>query len=460
MLFVIFVCLLPSAIGWSIVRNKAAFSSNIRTHLASTVTDTINNEDTFVNTIETTQQQKAAEIAASFQPHDDYNPYIRNGHLQSILGFFLRETCAYIPRVDSLEGVLDLFQRMQGGLEKRSSEASHAQFWDDRFEIETPDHDWFHVDCKYSTTGTSTKGMPNATAPTVIMLHGLQSSSYGALAVEMARAFTGQGMNCHCVNFRGCSKDARGETVMNSQMGGYHLGFYQDLIHYLDLFKKEYPNTPIFLSGFSLGANAVLKCLGDLGMDAVKRYNILGAAVMCAPMDQSKNAPVLGKPLSIQRYIYTDGLLKSLQHVAQLQRQQFPELEKIVDFDGIQSAETITDFDDAFIAPLYGFRNALDYYRQTSSIHVMDKIVVPTMILNAYDDPFLDPNVWPTHLSSEFGGPAPLKMIMTESGGHLGFSFHQVDENDSRLDSMTPSWGSMTAASFLGHVHKATEKME
>jgi predicted alpha/beta-fold hydrolase len=395
-------------------------------------------------------QEKAASIASSFSLDEDFDPKIRNGHLQSILGFFLRESCSYVPRNENL---VNFLRRIQQGFEQASPETENAGFWDERERIDTPDGDWFHADSKYYCH-PDPHDITSATAPTVLLLHGLQSSSYGNLAVEMARAFGSMQMNVICLNFRGCSKDNSGANIPNDTLGAYHLGFTKDLLQFLELFRERNPTTPIYLTGFSLGANVVLKCLGDLAEQAPE-MNIQGAAVLCAPLDQLKNAPVLARPWSIQRFVYTSGLVKSLQTMALGQLERLQAYDK-VSVSRILQAETISEFDDAFIAPIYGYKDCWDYYQESSSIHVLPKIAVPTLILNAVDDPFFDNTVWPTAISCEHGGPAPLKMIQLVSGGHLGFSFHQVDDDDSRVGSNTPSFGSQAAASFLYHVHRQT----
>jgi predicted alpha/beta-fold hydrolase len=331
-------------------------------------------------------------------------------------------------------------------------------FWDHRERIETPDGDWFHADTKYvKETDTAN------TAPTVILLHGLESNSNSTLSTEMAQAFLAKGMNCVCLNFRGCS------GTPNDQPGGYHLGFTDDLKQYLQILRERRginDSSRLYLTGFSLGANVVLKCLGELGATAVTDYNIYGAAVSCAPLDQQRNSAKLALP-GINRFIYTDQLLKGLKGRAVIQLERFHngnEETDAFDYPRAMRAETITEFDDAFIAPVYGFTGAADYYAQTSSIFFLERMAVPTMILNAKDDPFLDATVWPTAMSRENGGKAPLKLVRTEHGGHLGFCWHRVaaDDADGEMllqhmmndndDQPPPSWASAEQARFLAHV--------
>jgi uncharacterized protein len=163
------------------------------------------------------------------------------------------------------------------------------------------------------------------------------------------------------------------------------MGFTQDVFFYLERLKKKSPNTEIFLSGFSLGANVVLKALGELGHDASTRYNIRGAAVVCAPFDQERNSIAFSKP-GLNRRLYSNGIVQKLQEKARLQLQAFcdgDENTTAFDYRGVCEAKTISDFDAAFVAPVFGFRDHIDYYRQTSSIHFLEKITVPTFILNA-----------------------------------------------------------------------------
>ena len=356
--------------------------------------------------------------------------------MQTILGYLLRDQCAYLPCSNPLASFLTRSIRSQ----KSGSGLPRSEYWDHTEKVPTPDGDWFHVDTKYCDK-------PNA--PTVLLCHGLESSAGSRLAQEMADCFVAAGTHCSCLNFRGCS----GEP--NDTIGGYHLGFTDDLKYYMQFMQERGLTTNgLFLSGYSLGANVVLKCLGELGEDASTKWNIQGAAVACAPLDQMQNSRVLAQP-GINLYIYSRNLLNGLQKRAREQLLQFcdgDENTSKFDYPRAMSAKTISDFDDAFIAPIYGFEDCWDYYRQTSSLHYLDRITVPTLMVNAKDDPFMDPAVWPTEKSAEYGGTAPLKMVREETGGHLGFTFHLVDDNDNRLKGSSPSWGSVELGRFIEHL--------
>ena len=181
---------------------------------------------------------------STFRP----SPLWRNKHVQTIFGALYREE-----------------RDFTGTIYRRQT-------------IATPDGDFFDVDIRVRNPN------PAATTTTplkiVVQTHGLESTSTSPLCQSMADDFIRVGGvdEVHTICFRGCSGSP------NKTPGAYHLGFTADLKHYLSLLSSSTPNARVFLSGFSLGANVVLKCLGELG-DSASSLNIAGAAVTCVPYD-------------------------------------------------------------------------------------------------------------------------------------------------------------------------------
>lgn len=390
-------------------------------------------------------QKQAALIANSFTPNE-FRPWLKNQHVQTIGGFLLKEKCAYLPPGD-LEAAQHVAAAILHKWNTRNDEPSSSntsKFWHHRERIETPDGDWFHADSRY---------VGRSDAPTVLIFHGLESNSESINTQEMAQAFTDIGMHAVCLNFRGCS------GTPNNKLSGYHLGFTDDLHQYVKrLAKNPSSSSPIYLAGFSMGANVVLKALGEMGERAALEYNIRGAAVLCPPLDQNRNAEFLAKP-GINRVIYTGNLVNQLKKRTRNMWEIICDGDEdtdMFDFKRTMAATTVTEFDDAFHRGVNGFKDCWDYYRQTSCIHYLDEICVPTLLLGAKDDPFFDPAVWPIEKTSEHGGAAPIKMVRTENGGHLGYSFHQLDDaNDERLrkrGTTPPSWAQTELSRFLDHV--------
>ncbi|GAX18977.1 uncharacterized protein FisN_8Hh198 [Fistulifera solaris] len=383
-------------------------------------------------------QKRAATIANSFQS-SEFRPWLKNQHVQTIGGFLLKETCAYLP-----PGDFEAAQHIAAAIvDKVQRPKASTQFWHHRERIETPDGDWFHVDSRW---------VSRSDAPTVLIFHGLESNSESMNTQEMAQAFNDIGMHAICLNFRGCS------GTPNNKLSGYHLGFTDDLHHYVARMAKQNTTSPVYLAGFSMGANVVLKALGEMGEQAALDYNIRGAAALCPPLDQNRNAEFLARP-GINRVIYTGNLLKQLKKRTRKMWEILcdgDEETDMFDFRRTMAAQTVTEFDDAFHRGVNGFEDCWDYYRQTSCIHYLDKICVPTLLLGAKDDPFFDPAVWPIEKTREHGGLAPIKMVRTEHGGHLGYSFHQVETaEDERLRKngiSPPSWAQYELSRFLKHV--------
>jgi len=198
----------------------------------------------------------------------------------------------------------------------------------------------------------------------------------------------------------------------------------------------------------------VLKALGELGEDAVTKYHVHGAAVAGVPFDHERNCRFQNSN-AFSRKVYINNFVRSLQDRTQQQLELHcdgNEDTDTFDYPRAMAAETNYEWEDAFIAPVYGFTDYLDYYRQTSCIRFIDYIAVPTLLVNAEDDPLFDPMVFPREKSVEGGGKVPLKMVRTKHGGHLGYIFHQPDqtENEQAVASWMPT---ELAARFIQHVH-------
>lgn len=390
-------------------------------------------------------QTRSAQISASFEPRT-FTPWIKNRHLQTILSVFLRME----PDCDYVTSPNDTLQTMVKKLSnsKSSLPPLGETYWDKRERIETPDGDWFHVDSKLQPSEKASNGL-------MIIMHGLESNSESNLSVDMARAYFDLGLDVSCIIFRSCSGQ------INDTPGAYHVGFTQDVKQYLDTVTSEGADRPIYLSGFSLGGNAMIKTLGELQAEAIDKYNIRGAVAFCPPLDCEKNSVVLAGG-GVNRIAYTNTLLKSLKQKAQENLDRYYDGDEeacIFDYQGAVNCKTIFEFDDAFIAPIYGFDSAVDYYQKCSSIYFLETVAVPLMVLNAKDDPFTDPSVWPIEKTREYGGKSPAKLVFSDYGGHCGFMFHQPgDEEKQPLPGV--SWGPAEMARFIRHVMVTDKRMD
>jgi len=400
-------------------------------------------------------QNRGIPVASSFIP-SEYNPHplLQNTHLQTILGVFIRDEpgVAYIQKSNVFQemlpvgkAVLDALPSMTGN----KSTESECEFWDKRERFDTPDGDFFDVDYKYKDPEIEGGG-----EGMVVIIHGLESNSNSSLCINMARAYAGINMDTACVNFRGCSGNPN-ETILQ-----YHGGWTQDMILFLDKWteRNKENKRPIYVTGFSLGANIAMKLLGDLSMDAVDKYNIRGAAVSGAPFSLEFHWRQL-IDIEFNRIVYAGNVLKSMKKKVQYITDRFLDGNTetdVFDYWKCMNATTIAEIEDGMIAPLYGFKDKFEYFEKSASLPVVDKIAVPTYVINAADDPFFNPDYFPWEKDCEVGGVAPLKLTRTEKGGHLGHLFHRIENED---EIQTASFAPMELARFLKHVHSSNQSI-
>jgi predicted alpha/beta-fold hydrolase len=240
-------------------------------------------------------------------------------------------------------------------------------------------------------------------APSVHLFHGLEGSSQSHYARALMHAVRERGWRGSVLNFRGCS----GEP--NRRPRAYHSGDSDEVDWVLRRMKEKLGTAPLHAAGVSLGGNALLKCLGERG-DEARKY-VEGAAAVSAPVDLMAGGEALGRGFAL---LYARHFLVSLKRKSNSTIAAFPGL---FDNAAVQRARTLRHFDDAFTAPVHGFRDAEDYWRRSSAKPWLGKIRVPTLIVNARDDPFMPEAALPTEreVSDAVTLEFPLK------GGHVGF---------------------------------------
>lgn len=247
--------------------------------------------------------------------------------------------------------------------------------------------------------------LPNDKKNLVIISHGIGGDSQSRYTRGMARALSEQNWSILAWNMRG-----RGHSKPTSYKNHYHSGFTQDLRFIIKEHVAKKGFDTIILIGFSMGANIVLKYLGEEGEGISPR--VKAALAISAPIDLVSCAERADqKP----HWIYSKRILRKL-------KKKHLESGSLKDYFGKKDLEKIRtwkDFDEQFIAPLHGFKNAHDYRLKASSKPLLGKIQIPTLLLNAKDDPLLPEECYISkenlirnpHLHFEY----PCK------GGHLGF---------------------------------------
>jgi uncharacterized protein len=237
----------------------------------------------------------------------------------------------------------------------------------------------------------------------IVLVHGLEGSSAAGYARSMSWAALEAGYATHRFNMRSCG------GTENLALTNYHSGQTSDLLYVVREIRKK-SDLPIYLVGFSLGGNVVLKLTGELGEEA--KGLITAVCAVSTPIDLMACAKTLGER---QNFIYENRFLKRLRDRIRLRHKQAPEKYSL---EPLKRVKTIYDFDDFYTGPLFGFGNAETYYTTQSSNKFLGKIRIPALLIQAKDDPLIPFAVYDHPAFRE--NPC-LTLVAVEHGGHLGF---------------------------------------
>ncbi len=263
----------------------------------------------------------------------------------------------------------------------------------------------------------------------VIISHGLEGNSKKPYVLGMVRKFVSNGWDAIAWNYRGCS----GEP--NQTLRFYHSGATDDLAAVIQ-FAADAGYDIITLAGFSLGGNLTLKYLGENNGRFPEQ--IKAAVTFSVPLDLYGGCMEISKPANA---IYARRFLLKLKAKVRDKARVMPAL----DPGPLKKIKTLYEFDNIYTAPLHGFADARDYYSKCSALNFLKHISVPTLIVNAKNDPILSAECYPTGLTEK------LEVVWFETperGGHVGFlsrnqaGFHYWSEQRA-LDFTEPFTGSV-----------------
>lgn len=282
-----------------------------------------------------------------------------------------------------------------------------------RQRIVTPDNDFIDLDmlraccaedgadAGASDAAENRKATGNTKA--VMISHGLEGNSQRAYVRGMACAFQAAGWDVIARNMRSCS----GEPNRTRRLT--HMGDTDD-IHTTVLHALTMGYTQLVLVGFSMGGN---QCLNYLCEKPCRVPAAVGGAVaISVPCDLVSAVEVLSRP---SRRIYMEYFLRTLR---EKMRQKAAQFEDFPDVSTVDSMRTFGEFDEHFTAPVHGFSSAMDYWTRSSCGPLLHRLTVPTLLINAADDPFLTPQCYPWDVA---GGTPHLHLEVPYSGGHVGF---------------------------------------
>jgi predicted alpha/beta-fold hydrolase len=240
--------------------------------------------------------------------------------------------------------------------------------------------------------------------PTLMMWHGMEGSTASAYMVSTADKAFRTGFNVVRVNVRNCG----GTEHLSATL--YHGGLTHDALVVIEELIKQDHLPRLFLAGFSLGGNMILKLAGEYGDNPPAE--VLGICAVSASVDLRAST----QHMNLRRnWIYQQDFLRRLKNRLRRKQKLFPDL---YDISGLGDIHSIEEFDDRFIAPEFGFADARDYYAKASSLPLIKHIRIPTLIIHAEDDPFIP--FAPLRDPSVAANPYVL-LIAPERGGHVAF---------------------------------------
>jgi len=280
----------------------------------------------------------------------------------------------------------------------------------------TPDRDFIDVDWLDSAA------LKCAKQPLLILFHGLEGNSSSHYAFAFADYAQHAGWAFAVPHFRGCSGE------INSAPRAYHSGDHEEIDWILQRLRAAHSG-PIVAIGVSLGGNALVRWAQEAGNSAAKVVSAITA--ICAPLDLAAGGWALGR--GFNRLVYTRMFLRTMKPKALLKLQQYPGL---FDPKALADARDLYAFDNVFTAPLHGFKSTEDYWARASAKPHLNAVRVPTLLMNARNDPFVPSWSLPNPQDST----QHVTLWQPTQGGHVGFPAHSGPAHKTCLPQEVGTW--------------------
>jgi uncharacterized protein len=298
----------------------------------------------------------------SFEPH----PWLRNGHLQTLVGNFLPRPALALPTTQ------------------------------ETVEVDPADGSRVLCDCHWQPEAVRAERI------TVVLVHGLEGSSESRYIQGITARAWSAGLNVIRMNMRNCG----GLEGLTPTL--YHSGRSDDVGAVVRHFAARFRLQRVALVGYSMGGNLVLKLAGEWSA----RAPLVAVATVCPVIDLAVSADALHEPANrVYEWHFLRNLMRRLRRKAAL----FP---AIYQLGGIGPVRSIREFDQKIVAPHCGFRDADDYYYRAASARVIEGIAVPTLILLALDDPFI--RLLP-ETRARILANSHIAFVESRHGGHCAF---------------------------------------
>lgn len=290
-----------------------------------------------------------------------YRSFIKNGHIQTIFPNLFRKINFIAPQSET---------------------------------IETPDDDFLELDWYLNSKSDKL----------LILTHGLEGNSKRTYMLGMAKYFYEKGYSVLCWNFRSCG------ATMNRQLRFYHTGDTTDITTILHRVLSDERFEKIALIGFSMGGNVSLKYAGELGMSLDPKIKTVCAISAPVHLESSSR-----RMMKFENIIYMKRFIRFLRKKIEVKAIAFPEK---LSLEGYETIKNFKHFDDRYTSPIHGFKNAEDYWTQASSLLLLNKIKVPSLLINARNDSFLGRECFPVEIAQN---SELFHLEVPKTGGHVGF---------------------------------------
>lgn len=246
--------------------------------------------------------------------------------------------------------------------------------------------------------------MDRSLRPTLVLLHGMEGSTESRYMLGTAEKALGAGFNAVRVNTRNCG----GTEHLTSTL--YHAGLTEDLRQIIHELAERDGLGELYIAGFSLGGNVVLKLAGEYGGEAP--CQLKGVIAVSPSIDLNASADAIELRSNA---IYNMRFVWSLRTRMRRKARLFPER---YDESRLRGVWSIRKFDDVYTAPHSGFGNVANYYARASSLQYISRITVPTLLIHAQDDPFIP---FESFRHPDIDANPNVVLLAPEQGGHVGF---------------------------------------
>lgn len=289
-----------------------------------------------------------------------------------------------------------------------------------------PDMDFVDVDFSDPAALVADPAAQPSSRPLLVLFHGLEGSSGSHYALAFADYARSHGMAFAVPHFRGCS----GELNLAPRV--YHSGDFEEIDWILARMRARHRG-PVVAVGVSLGGNALLRWAEEKGAQASRV--VRAVAAVSSPVDLMAAGLAIGR--GFNRQVYTRVFLRTMKPKAMAKYAQFPGL---FDRDAAMGARDLYEFDNAFTAPVHGFKNVDDYWTRASAKPRLAQIKLPALVVNAHNDPFVPAESLPN--PHEVGEHVTL--WQPAHGGHVGFPKGRIPGHVRDLPDQVGNWLAQT----------------